>query len=188
MNIRKILALTSIVIIAAMLTGCLECEKKSYTWNFTSPNSGTLTVKYINIESNINNKDTELKPEVQMQNDFNDLKNRFVDGTEAEHDFPDAKFISKRLFEEDGKLCGEIVFEFDEISQVKLYRHNNSGPFMFFSSDSVISGNGIAGPKYMPVVFWDSVNKIFNLTTKMSDDTTSVSLIDLWKQDKQKQH
>jgi hypothetical protein len=179
---RRFFALSFVAIIALLAVSCLKCEKKTYTWNFTGPNSGTLTVKYINITSEIDYEDEENSTDDQILTDYNDMITRFVDGTEAEQDFPDAEFIGKRLFEENGTLCGEAVYEFTDISQVKLYKHSKSAPIMYYTTDSVYYTNGVKGPSYMPVVFWEQAGKEIQVCNNMTT-TEGESLLSLWKRE-----
>lgn len=183
MTAQKFLAFTTVAVFALLASSCLKCEKKTYTWNFTGPNSGTLTVKYVNILSEVDYEDEENTPDDQITADYNDLISRFIEGTEAEDDFPDAKFVSKRLFEQDGSLCGEIVFEFTDISQAKLFKYDKTAPLMYYSSDSVLYTDGNRGPSYMPVVMWENnANKI--VVTNHISTAEGESLLSMWKESK----
>jgi hypothetical protein len=133
--------------------------------------------------SEVDYEDTETLPEDQMKSDYDDMVSRFIEGTEAENDFSNAKLISKRLFEENGVLCGEVIFEFSDIAQAKLYKFNKTGPLMYFSSDSVFSSNGTKGPEFMPVVFWDKNEKTIEVTTNIST-TEGESLLSIWQANK----
>jgi hypothetical protein len=176
---KKTLAFAAIALVALLVSSCLKCEKKTYTWNFTGATSGTLIVKWTNIMSEVSYSDMDST----MHADYNDLVNRFIDGTEAEDEFPDAKFVSKRLFEENGVLCGEAVFEFTDISQAKIYKYDKSTPMMFYTADTVLFSNGTKGPKYMPIVAWENNQKSPWVTTSISA-TEGESLLAIWKSKK----
>ena len=65
-NAFKILALA---FFAFLLSSCLTVEKKLYKWELTGPNSGKLTITYVNIMSDM---DDTLDVSVE---DFNELLN-----------------------------------------------------------------------------------------------------------------
>jgi hypothetical protein len=180
---KKTLAFAAIALVALLVSSCLKCEKKTYTWNFTGANSGTLTVTWTNIMSEVDYDSEDSTPEDQKNSDYNDLISRFIDGTEAENEFPNAKFVSKRLFEKDGVLCGEAVFEFTDISQVKIYKYDKAAPMMFYTTDTIMFSNGTKGPAYMPVVIWENNQKAPWVTTSISA-TEGESLLAIWKSEK----
>jgi hypothetical protein len=167
------------------LSGCLTCEKKEYTFQLTGDNSGRLTIKYINIMS-IMDDTLDISTE-----DFQTLLNDYYDGEELQNTFPDASLVSRKMFEENGVLCGEVVYEFSDLKGAKLYQHKDKGPFMYclgcYSLDSEYfsESNGEYGGDVMPVVFWDQGSKKLFLTTDVTyPDETTISLLDeylLWE-------
>jgi len=168
-----------VIVAVLFMSGCLTCEKKEYTFEFTGKESGRLTIKYINLISTMDDT-TDVSEE-----DFSSLITDYYDGNEIENEFPDATLISKRLFEEDGVLCGEIVLEFAEKAMANLYQHKGKGPLMYclgcYSIDSeyFAESNGEYGGEIMPVVFWDSGMKTLTLTTDVTfPDETTVGLLD----------
>jgi hypothetical protein len=161
------------------ISGCLTCEKKEYTFQFTGKESGLLTIKYINLMSTMDDT-IDISEE-----DFSSLMTDYYEGTEVENEFPEAIVKSKRLFEENGVLCGEIVMEFTGLAMGHLYQHNGKGPLMYclscFSIDSEYysESNGEYGGDIMPVVFWDPGLKNLTLSTDVTTpDETTVSLLD----------
>ena len=90
---------------------------------------------------------------------------------------------SKRLFEEDGVLCGEVIIDFDKLSAVGLYQYDNKSPYMFnvgtfLDSETYLKSNGEFGGDIMPVVFWPKSLKTFSLTTFINEpDETTISLL-----------
>jgi len=172
-----------VIISVLFMSGCLTCEKKEYTFEFTGKESGRLTIKYINLISTMDDT-IDVSEE-----DFSSLMNDYYEGSEIENEFPDAVLISKRLFEEDGVLCGEIVLEFENLSAGHLYQHRGKGPMMYclgcYSIDSeyYYESNGEYGGDIMPVVFWDSGMKTLTLTTDVTyPDETTVSLLDRYQE------
>jgi len=160
-----------------LVSGCLTVEKKIYTFKFTGENSGTLTIKYVNIMS-VMDDTVDISVE-----DFGELINSYIDGDQIQQDFPLAKLIDKRLFEENEVLCAEIVFEFSDLAAANLFRYDDSGPFMFCLNCSLDTeifeySNGSYGGDIMPVVFWEEELPVLNLTTIISyPDETTISLL-----------
>jgi hypothetical protein len=182
---KSLIALPLLALILLFVSGCLTCEKKEYTFTLTGNESGTLTIKYINILSSM---DDSLDV---SEEDFMSLVNDYYTGSSVEDQYPGTELKSKKLFEENGVLCGEIVLEFSDLSQVKLYRHKGKGSYMYplncgsFDSETFDSGNGEYGGENMPVVFWDQGTKTMTMTTYVTyPDETTVSLLDeylAWK-------
>ncbi|HPM93481.1 MAG TPA: hypothetical protein PKZ74_11800 [Bacteroidales bacterium] len=171
-----------LIMTVLFLSGCLTCEKKEYTFQFTGKDSGRLTIKYINILSTMDDT-IDVSEE-----DFASLMTDYIEGSEIENEFPDATVVDKRLFEENGVLCGEIVLEFSNLTACHLYQHKGKGPIMYclgcYSIDSEYYGssNGEYGNDIMPVVFWEDGLKTLTLTTDVTTpDETTVSLLDRWK-------
>lgn len=183
---KALLTLPVLGLILLFFSGCLTCEKKEYTFALTGSNSGTLTIKYINIMSSMDDS-TDISEE-----DFMTLINDYYMGTSAEDNYPGAVVKDKRLFEEDGVLCAEIIMEFSDLSQAKLYRHKGKGSFMYplncgsLDSETYDSGNGEYGGDVMPVMFWEPGLKTLTMTTIVQyPDETTVSLLDeynVWKE------
>jgi len=174
-----------------LFSGCLTVEKKQYTVEFTGKNSGKLTIKYINIMS-MPGYDEEEDYDASST-DFEDLVQSYIIGDRIETDYPLAKNITKRIFEENGQLCGEVTMEFDNIGEIRFYQHNKKSPIMFnisnaFDGELYDSSNGVLGNEdYMNVVFWNKSEKKLMLTTSITaPDEETVSLLDYynsWKKE-----
>jgi hypothetical protein len=176
---KYLLAWIGVIITVLFMSGCLTCEKKEYTFEFTGKDSGRLTIKFINLMSTMDDT-LDISEE-----DFSSLITDYYEGTEVENDFPDAVVAGKRLFEENGVLCGEIVLEFTDLAMGHLYQHNGKGPLMYclscfaIESEYYASSNGEYGGDVMPVVFWDSGLKNLTLSTDVTyPDETTVGLLD----------
>ncbi len=162
---------------ALLLTGCLTVEKKEYTFQLKDNNTGTLTIKFINIMSM---KDDALDV---SQGDFEELVTKYIEGNEIEIDYKDALVRGKRLFEENGTLCGEVVIDFNNLASVGLYQYDSKSPLMFnvgsfLDSETYLTSNGEFGGEVMPVVFWPRSLKTLTLTTYITDpDETTVGLL-----------
>jgi hypothetical protein len=179
---RRILTLSLIGLFALFVSSCLTCEKKEYTWQINSDNSGRLTIKYINIMAQIDYSDEESTPEEQIATDYADLMSRFIDGTEAEQEFPQAKLIGKKLYEENGQLCGSVVLEFSDISQAKLYKYQDKSPLIYYSSDTIRVSNGTIGPKFCPFVLWDGSEKKLQASSQVNYSEDVMGLLASWKE------
>jgi hypothetical protein len=107
-----------------------------------------------------------------------------LEGEELQNAFPEATVASHRLFEEDGILCGEVVYEFADLKGAKLYQHQDKGPLMYclgcYSLDSEYfsESNGEYGGDVMPIVFWEQGTKKLKLVTDVTyPDETTISLL-----------
>lgn len=182
---KNVFLLAAFAFVALLLSSCLTVEKKSYQWEFTGDNSGTLTITYMNIMSDMDDS-LDVRAE-----DFQELLDSYVNGTYIEEQFPMAKLVSKELFVKNDQLWGEVVIEFDDLKAVHLYRHDNDGPFMFCvntapDTESYLESNGEYGGDHMPVVFWSKKTDVLELKTLIQEvDESMLSLVDEyynWKQ------
>jgi hypothetical protein len=119
--------------------------------------------------------------------DFKELIDKYINGDQINQDFPEAENIKKRLFEENGQLCGEVTMEFNNLSTARLYQYEPRCPIMMnistaYDSETYINSNGTYGNDFMPVVFWPANMKKLNVSTAVSaTDENSVSLIDAYR-------
>lgn len=180
--IKKLLRFLLLVLIPVSIAGCLTCERKEYVFQLTGENSGKLTIKYVNIFSSIIDSTGELTA------DYDEMVDLWLNGEKLERDFPKAKKFKKRLFKENGTLCGEVSMEFEDLSSVHLYRYWHKGPFMFSMSGVNDDGeifsqtNGEYGGDKMPVIFWPEDARTFRFSTKIATpDSTTVSMLDQWE-------
>jgi hypothetical protein len=179
---KKISRFLIIIFIPLFIAGCLTCERKEYTIQLTGENSGRLTIKYINIFSSLVDSTAELTA------DYDEMMNMWLKGEKLERDFPKAKKFKKRLYEENGVLCGEVSMEFDDISVINLYRFKAKGPYMFSlsgvndDSESFAQSNGEFGGEKMPVIFWPDDTRTLRFSTKIATpDSTCVSMLGMWE-------
>ncbi|MDD5509033.1 MAG: hypothetical protein PHD25_12045 [Bacteroidales bacterium] len=182
----SLLSLIAVLVLFA-LNGCLTVETKEYTFELTGPNSGKLTIRYINILSTMDDS-------VDVSaDDFEELLSNYLYGESFETDYPDAVNFEKQLYEENGVLCGRITMEFTDLSAVKLFRYKSSGPYMlnigsFLDTETFIEANGDFGGDTMPVVFWSEDARVLTLKTGVAQpDETTLSLLDdylEWKEKK----
>ena len=106
-------------VLALIATGCLTVEKKIYTFHFTGKTSGTLTIKYVNLLSMSDyGEDEDGNAIDNASEDFDDLVGTYLNGTTLEETYPLATNVQKRLFEENGQLCGEVTMDFRDRKSV----------------------------------------------------------------------
>jgi hypothetical protein len=165
------------------LISCLHVEKKQYTFELTGENSGKLTIKYINIFSNKESDTVDIS-----EKDYDEMVNQYLEGNKLEEDYPGARNFKKRVFEENGVLCGEVTMEFENLDVVKLFKYDKASPMMYYykgsGDEKFLETNGKT-TNSMPVVFWDKSMKKLVLTTKQDEVTaTSVSLLEQYKKKK----
>lgn len=179
---KRLLSFILLIIISLGLVSCLTCERKEYVFQLTGENSGKLTIRYINIFSSLIDSTGELDA------DYDEMINLWLNGEKIERDFPQAKKIRKRLYKEEGTLCGEVSIEFDELSEVRLYRYLGEGPYMFSMSavnddgENFLQSNGEFDGENMPVIFWPEDTQTLRFSTKIAmPDSTTVSMIETWE-------
>lgn len=175
------------VISSLLLSSCLTVEKKEYTFEFTGPESGVLTIKYYNIMSSAEDG------EDMSEADFAELIKTYYVGDQLEQDYPLATNIEKRLFEEDSVLCAEVRISFDRLEGARLYRHTEDGLYMFcikstFDGEEYFASNGEYGGEIMPVVFWPNQEMVLRLVTSvMKQDESTASLLPEYKKWKEQE-
>lgn len=140
--------------LAFLTSGCLTVEYKEYRVTLKSDHSGEATIRFINILS-----ESDDSVDVSRE-DFRQLIEFYLEGSNLERENPGFHNVKKRLFEQDGQLVGELSFTFDSLSTVRLFRYNHGSPIMYFvgnplTSEQLIESNGERGPDWMPVVFWE---------------------------------
>jgi hypothetical protein len=153
-----------------LLGGCLTAEQKEYHFLVKPDGSGSGELVFHNImslEEDGTNKSAQ---------DYYELVTSFLKGTKFEEQNPALGNVRKRLFEKDGQLQAEVLFDFLSYEDVGLYRYQGTGPWMFhpstsskFSSETFQSSNGeFAGDK-MPVVFWPETTNDFRVTVVIEE-------------------
>ena len=106
---KRFFQLLLLLTIMVSMAGCLTCERKEYVFKLTGSNSGILTIKYVNIFSGMIDSAGEIDA------DYDELINMWLYGKKLESDFPGATKFRKRIFEENGQLCGEVSMDFDDL-------------------------------------------------------------------------
>ena len=177
MRTLKSIKFAVITVLAFVMTSCLTVEKKEYSFELTGDNSGKMTIRYINILSSMDDGNDVTSA------DFQELLDKYINGDQIVQDFPGATNIKKRLYEDNGQLCGEITLDFADLSSARLYQYDKKSPVMMcisaaFDSETYINSNGSYGNDFMPVVFWPSGSKKLDVTTSVTTpDETTISLL-----------
>lgn len=170
------------IICTILCSGCLTLGYKEYRFQINSDHSGTLTIKFVNIRSSCD--DVASVDSVRFK-DYSELINDFVKGTRMEEDFSRAQVLSKKLFEEKGQLCGEVVLKFDSLSQVNIFQYDKNGPYMLLGNllnEKYSDSNGKQGPEYFPAVLWDNTQTMLYLKNSVDDKIdTANELLSLYK-------
>lgn len=164
---------TLLLLVIVLFNGCLTVERKEYNVTLTGANSGKAVIKYINI---VSTKDEER--DVSMK-DFAELITDYLEGKKLEDEFPNVKNMKKRLFEENGVLCGELTFDFDSLSSLKIFKYDKDSPFMLvkdgFSNETIDEFNGETLDEKLPVIFWNKNTKNFKWSTTVSSDVSNAT-------------
>lgn len=164
------------VVLAIGLSGCLTVATKEYTIEFTGKNSGTMTIKYVNI---VSQKDDG---EDVSEKDFKELTEKYLSGTELETSFPNATNFRKRLFVENNQLCAEVKMDFTSLDAIKIYQYDKKSQYIMnlkglLNTESFIESNGTYAGEDMQLVLWNKKLKVLTLKTRVTEiDENDVSL------------
>lgn len=169
-------------IFSVSLIGCLTVETKEYSYKLKDGNKGSGKIKYINIMRTVDSATT-------METEYRELIDSYLNGNKPEDEMLGVKNVKKRLFEEDNHLCGEITFDFDDITSLKFYNYKGkiwtfalTGNSIFGGNESYFSSNGTFGGENMPVIFWDNGENELNFKTTVSqNDKKNESFLEIWK-------
>lgn len=160
---------SSLLFALVTLNGCLTVEYKEYRFTLKNGQSGEATIRFINILSESDDT-TDI-----TRDDFQTLLETYLSGNKLERDNPGFRNVKKRLYEDNGMLCGEVSFSFDSLSAVRLFKFDASSPYMYYasnplSSETLVETNGIVGEQWMPIVFWKRETREFYVKTKLSSE------------------
>jgi hypothetical protein len=158
------------LLVTLPLIGCLTVEFKEYRIKLKNGTSGEATIKFINILSESDDTTSVAREDFQL------LIDSYVAGTKFERENPGYRNVKKRLFEENGVLCGEVSFLFDSLATVRFFRFDKDSPYMYYatnplSSEVLVETNGIEGEKWMPIVFWKRDEREFYVKTRLSSES-----------------
>jgi hypothetical protein len=158
------------LVVLFLLPGCLTVAEKEYHFTLNTDYSGTATIRFIDIGS-----ESEDTTDISRE-DFEHLISFYLEGTQFEEQNPGFRDVEKRLYEDKGRLIGEIRFTFDSLEAVKLFRFDSSSPYMYYVGNDVFAEelaetNGEYNRDVMPVVFWAPGQREFFLRTRVASET-----------------
>lgn len=155
-------------ILSFALSSCLTVATKEYTIVFDSNNSGTLTIKYINL---ISQKEDG---EDVSEKDYKELIDKYFDGQELEKTYNGATNFRKRLYVENNQLCAEIKMDFIDLKAIKIFQLNKKSQYIMnlkglLNSESYVESNGVFAGEEIQLVLWDRKSKVLTLKTKVTE-------------------
>lgn len=164
----------AILMAAVVFSGCIQIEKKEYTFKIKPDGSGEGMVRYINIVStDEDSKDVSFK-------DYATLITDYLNGTKIEEDMPKLHITGKKLLEENNQLVAEISFTFGTIDSAGFFGTPGCKccPMLYFvktsnGSETVTESNGklVEGVTDTPFLTWDSSVRDFSFKTTCLQDT-----------------
>ena len=183
---KKVL-LFSLIVILLFIFGCLTFETAEFRiiFNQNSMTEGTIEIIYTNIETS----EALLK---DQQKDFNELIESFTGDDFLLDQMSDGVYVKEReLYEENGKLIGKYKglfrnFEFDN-EPLKIV--NDEFILLIDADDDEIvetNGNIIKSEKNI-FISWPKEQKELYWKYKMTRDPHSTSLLDMFRDWKEKQ-
>lgn len=180
---KKLIQVLLLLFIGMSLSSCLTTEYKEYSFKINKDGSGSGIIKYINILSQEDDGSNV------TATDFGELIDNYLNGSAFEEENPFYKITNKRLFEEEGVLCGEIEFTFFYIDSIGFtqFADCDCSPLMYYLgslSETLIDtdGNYLGLDRDFPIITWDAGTKeVFIKTMVESDLSTSHSLLSMYK-------
>jgi hypothetical protein len=153
-----------------LLSGCLTAENKEVHLRLNPDGrTGSGTILFSNIMSSPGDT-TDVS-----QEDFNSLIAEYYQGRKLEMENKGMKNVRKKLFKQDGKLMGEVEFDFDDLTSLGIFRYKETGPYMyytvgdgFFTSGQYVSSNGSYMGERMPIIVWDPTAKELYYTMQLT--------------------
>jgi hypothetical protein len=165
-----LLRVVTLVLALFAFGGCLTAEHKITRITLNADGrSGSGTVVFSNISSQPGDTADVSKE------DFHMLITEYYQGNKFEIENKGMKNVRKRLYKVEGKLMGEVTFDFDNLADIGFYQYTADGPYMyytvgegFFTSGQYEESNGSYGGEKMPVVFWDRTQREFYFKMALS--------------------
>ncbi|HVZ39551.1 MAG TPA: hypothetical protein VHI13_09760 [Candidatus Kapabacteria bacterium] len=171
-----------LLFLSVAAAGCLSADHKEVILTVKPDGSGSGRVVFHDIVSmEEGGKDVSVA-------DYTELISTYYKGRKFEDYYPQYSNFKKRLFEEDGKLSGEITFDFGNYEDAGLFRYKGQGPWMYhvgvkseFAAERYDTSNGTLGGETMPVVFWPAETHEFRISSHYDrSDATVRRLLSLF--------
>ena len=181
------LVLLAITACIPLLSGCLTADKKEVQLTLNDDGrSGSGRILFTGIAS------TPGDSASAIEDDFNSLVAEYYQGRKIELANPGMKNVHKNLFQKNGKLMGEVDFDFDDVADIGIYRYKDTGPYMYYTvsegfltSGQYESSNGTYLGDKFPIIFWDSTSRdlsyTMTLTTPQEPKKSLVANYDRWQ-------
>lgn len=209
----RTIALILVSAFVIVSTGCLSVGYKEYRYTFNPDGSGQGSVRFINLVSSSaldlgsgDSEDSGDQPSAMEQEldaayeeeppadpvgeDFRNMIASYIEGNSWEDENPTVMVTGKRLYEENGKLNGEITFTFNNAGAAGFYRDASCqcSPFIYYLKVAMLedekyeSSNGthLGDTANMPIILFNPYLPEFVITTKIAGDE-GVSLLDQWR-------
>lgn len=165
-----------IALASILFGGCLTAERKILSYTLKPDGSGTGRIVFQNLMT-VEDDGTDVS-----LHDYNELVTTYLTGTKFNSLYPELMNMKKRLFEDNGKLSGEITFDFASYTDVGLYRYENVGPYMYhigsisdIATERFETSNGDLPGGRMPVVFWPDSTREFMIVAGITKPTRETS-------------
>jgi hypothetical protein len=164
------LRLLAIAICIPLFSGCLTADKKEVHLILNDDGkSGSGKIVFSGIASSPGDSVSAI------DEDFNTLIAEYYQGRKIELANPGMNNVHKKLYRKEGKLVGEIDFDFDNVSDLGIYRYKNGGPYMYYTvsegfltSGQYESSNGTYLGDKFPIIFWDSSERDLSYTMSLT--------------------
>lgn len=179
---KKLFQLLLLFLSVSMLSGCLTTEYKEYTFQINEDGSGNGIIKFINI---LSQEDDGMNVSAS---DFGQLIDEYLNGNSFEEENPYYQVTHKKLFEENGVLCGEVEFTFTHVDSIGFLSFNNCQctPLLYYLgsiSETLIDtdGNYLGLKRDLPIISWEAETKrVFFKTMVESDVSAGHSLLPMY--------
>jgi len=174
---KYFIKILSLILLVISVQGCLVFNTVSYEVNMNDDNSGTVNLHVNDIKSDALNV-SELEEDKNQLFTFILKSDDFVNQMKDE-----GKIITDRkLFESNGKLNGNLSYDFNDISTVEGIQYQDPYYFLTLSlEDSVVSTNGeIIFSEGLKRIMWDNSMKLLKFEM-FSAEVENGSLVDLTK-------
>ena len=165
-----------------MLTGCLTYEGKIFSYTLNKDGSVDLTVTYIGIRS----ADAD-----SVESTYKELVDSYLNGDELLAKFPYGTIQSKRLYEKDGKLNGEVKVRFQTYADAGIYYNKSkkivvmgTEPFQLTVDETVAKTNGTKPGTVTGLLIWEEDQRNLVIELSSTGAESGVSLLDTWKKNK----
>ncbi len=172
----------ALLIVTVTFSGCLIGDRKVVTLDVSPDGSGTGKIIYTDIAS-LQEDDHDRTLE-----DYTALVDEWVNGQKVRETYPGILDEKIRLFELGGALHGELTFRFESAKDVGLYKHPETGYWMYYALrhtsnvEGFDSTNGSYAGEVLPVVFWKPKTAHFRIVNTFDPGSRPrVSLIDLYR-------